>query len=426
MINPPGEPGAVPAPAGSGEHGTPRSSAALWPGIVCLVLVCAATAVARPESSGLSPDHAGTNRAWSLAFLAALGAAFCAYIVGLWTLSRRRVPLAPVLAVTAAIQLVPLAAPVLLSTDVYTYWARARVSAVHSENPYTTAPSVFPADPAFERMGRSWRDRPTGYGPAFTLLSEGHAVAVGEAPPVAALAYRGLAAGAVLVIAGLAAALARNGPFAAAFVGWSPLLAIHFGGGGHNDAVMMALVMAALFATERGRMAASGALWAGAILVKWVPVVLMPLSLLETRRRGRASGRFWVGFALAGLAVAGVASWRYGPDWLRSFGNFSGQLERTTSVSAGRLLTALGVSEDASIALLLTAFAAAYIWLLREAWRGRARLGLCAGLLVLTSSWLVPWYAIWVLPLAAVEEDRAARLLAIGLSAYLLRAAVPV
>jgi hypothetical protein len=74
---------------------------------------------------------------------------------------------------------------------------------------------------------------------------------------------------------------------------------------------------------------------------------------------------------------------------------------------------------------LLGIFAVGYAWLLLEAWRGRARLALCAGFLLLTTSWLVPWYAVWVVPLAAIEDDRAARLLAVGLSAYLLRGAVP-
>jgi hypothetical protein len=70
-------------------------------------------------------------------------------------------------------------------------------------------------------------------------------------------------------------------------------------------------------------------------------------------------------------------------------------------------------------------FVVAYAWLLREAWRGRARLGLCAGLLLLATPWLTAWYAIWAVPLAAFEEDRTAQLLALGLSAYLLRNAVP-
>jgi hypothetical protein len=88
-------------------------------------------------------------------------------------------------------------------------------------------------------------------------------------------------------------------------------------------------------------------------------------------------------------------------------------------------ISGLGIREGVAVAVLAALFVLAYAWLLREAWRGRARLGLTAGLLLLTTSWLVPWYAVWAVPLAAVEEDSAARWLAVGLSAYLLRDAVP-
>lgn len=398
-------------------------SLALLAGGGALTLLAVALGAAWPSASPLSPDHAGGDTRWSWLYLGALSGSFVLYLLGLLGLSRRRTRLMPVVVVAAVIQLAPLAAPVLLSTDVYTYWARGRVAAVHGENPYTTAPSAFPGDPALEVMGRSWRDRPTGYGPAFTLLSEGHAAAVGGSPAAAAWVYRIVAACSMLALVGLAAALARDRPFAAAFVGWNPLLAVQFAGGGHNDALMMALVLGALLLAARRHPALAGVAWASAILVKWVPVVFLPLRALEARRQGRSVNH--LGFAAAALVIVAFASWRYGDDWLRSFGNFSGQLERTTSTSAARWLTGLGLSEDAAVALLIAAFGVGYLWLLREAWRGRARLGLCAGLLVVTASWLVPWYAVWAVPLAAIEDDRAARVLALALSAYLLRAAVP-
>jgi hypothetical protein len=66
-------------------------------------------------------------------------------------------------------------------------------------------------------------------------------------------------------------------------------------------------------------------------------------------------------------------------------------------------------------------FAAVYLALLRSAWRsGRARLSLAATALCLTSSLLRPWYALWPLALAAIEEDEPAAFVAIALSAYLL------
>jgi hypothetical protein len=41
------------------------------------------------------------------------------------------------------------------------------------------------------------------------------------------------------------------------------------------------------------------------------------------------------------------------------------------------------------------------------------------------SPWLLPWYAAWVIPLAAVEEDVVAWSLALALSVYLLPDRIP-
>jgi hypothetical protein len=90
-----------------------------------------------------------------------------------------------------------------------------------------------------------------------------------------------------------------------------------------------------------------------------------------------------------------------------------------------RVAATLEIPKGVAAALFAVAFAAAYAWLLREASRGRARLGLTAGLLLVSTPWLVPWYAVWAVPLAAAEEDAAAHWLALALSAYLLRDAVP-
>ena len=83
--------------------------------------------------------------------------------------------------------------------------------------------------------------------------------------------------------------VARRRAFAAALVGWNPVVAVHFAGGGHNDALMMALVAAALALGERKRVQAAGAAWALAVLVKWVPLVVLPLRALEARATGAAS-----------------------------------------------------------------------------------------------------------------------------------------
>jgi alpha-1,6-mannosyltransferase len=317
----------------------------------------------------------------------------------------------------------PLTAPVLLSTDVYTYWDYGRLSAVHSENPYVVEPNAYPDDPAFAHMGEDWRDTTSVYGPAFTLASEGHAVVVGESAAAASWLYKILAGLALVLIAWLASRVAVRPALAAAFVGWNPLLAVHFAGGGHNDAWMMALVVAALALAAAGRRHLAGAAWALAIAVKWVALVFLPLRALEARRHGRRVGH--LGFAVTAAVVLALATWRYGTAWLDAFGPVSRNLREGAKYSIPSRVESLGVPHDVAVGIFIGLFALAYAWLLREAWRGRARLGLAAGLLLVAAPWLVPWYAVWAVPLAGIEEDRTARVLALGLSAYLLRDAVP-
>ena len=80
-------------------------------------------------------------------------------------LRRHTVALAAVLAIAAAVQLLPLAAPLLLSRDAYYYWSKGRVEAVHGADPFVTKPSAFPGDVAYPRVAQDWRDRPSYYGP---------------------------------------------------------------------------------------------------------------------------------------------------------------------------------------------------------------------------------------------------------------------
>jgi hypothetical protein len=414
------------AAAGTAARALPVRGLSALPlllGGTSLVLLCVAVGAAHPEASPLSPDHLGGDASWSWVYLAAMIGAFALYALAALVLARHAMPLAPVLAVAVLVQVAPLAGPVLLSTDLYTYWAYGREAAVHGANPYAVPPSRFPADPAYPLMGADWRDTTTVYGPGFTLASEGHALAAGGSAPVAAWAYRALAVAAMLAVVGLAARLARRRAFAAAFVGWNPLLAVHLAGGGHNDAWMMALVLAALAAAASGRRQLAGAAWAAAIAVKWVPLVFLALRAVEARAAGRPARH--LGFAATAAALAALAFWRYGVDWLKAVVPLTRNLEKQAVYSVPHRISGLGISEHAASLALAGLFAVAYLWLLREAWRGRARLGLAAGLVLVATPWLVPWYAVWAVPLAAVEEDRPAQVLAVALSAYLLRDAVP-
>jgi hypothetical protein len=186
---------------------------------------------------------------------------------------------------------------------------------------------------------------------------------------------------------------------------------------------MMALVVGALACASFGRRQLAGPAWALAIALKWIPLLFLTLRAVEARATGRPVRHS--AFVLAAAALAGLAFWRYGAEWLGAAAPLARNLEQQAAYSIPNRLSGLGLSEDAAAILLGALFVLAFVWLLRQAWHGRARLGLAAGLLLVATPWLVPWYAVWAVPLAAIEEDRTAQALALVLSAYLLRDAVP-
>ena len=383
--------------------------------------------LAWPHDSPLVPRHGGHptgDSTWAWLFLGLLVAAFAVYVGGV-LLARRSPPrVAAVAVVACAVQLVPLGAPLLLSTDAWAYWAYGRIAAVHDANPYRAEPDEFPNDPAFRFMGTDWRDSTTVYGPAFTLGSEPLARAAGSSADAAAWIYKSLAAVCVLAAAALAARLSRRPALALVFVGWNPLLAVHFAGGGHNDALLALLVVGALAAGAVGQATARRRLLGAEHLREMDSA----LAVAVARARGACAAPPSRPPRLRdrGRGAPGCVSFaRYGTGWLHAFGPLARNANHETSWSLPHRLEQLGVPHGVSIALFAAAFVVAYAWLVREARRGNARLGLATCALLLAAPYLVVWYVVLALPLAAAEDDEPAALLSLVLCAYLLRQTIP-
>jgi hypothetical protein len=351
----------------------------------------------------------------SVVFLAATACAFVAYVVALLVIRRRGDGLFVVCALALAIQLIPLAGPLVLSQDAYAYWDYGRLTARHDANPYVVSPARFPRDPANRSMASAWRTTTSVYGPVFTGASAGLAQTSGRAE-VVAFEFRLAAAIGTLALVAAAAFLAPLPAFAAAFVGWNPLLAIDFAGGGHNDVWMMVLVLGALALAAR-HPGWSGSGWALAGSVKWVAIALLPLNLIRSARgQARAAA---IGFVAAAAVIAVAASLAFGTAWFTAMGPVA---HRHAAWAVPSRLGALGLPGW----LALMPLVAAAPWLVHSARNGRSRMGLASGLLLLGTPWLLPWYAVWAVPLAAVEEDMAAWIMTLVLCAYLLPDRVPI
>jgi len=331
-------------------------------------------------------------------------------------------------------------APVLLSHDVYSYVDYARLGVQHGLDPYVHPPLAAPEDPAYAQV--AWTEATSAYGPLFTLVTYPLAwlpveVAVAVLKAVAALSVLGIA----LVVSRLAAWRGIDPLRAAAFVALNPLVLVHVVGGAHNDGPTMLLAMLAVAALLSARELTAGAALLAALATKASAALLAPFALLGARppkltgleyaymEGNRPINRVLVGATGAAVAI-GVAAWlAFGWDWLNGFGLAGENQDRTSYMSipitAARLT---GLDPDAVRLAAAILFAAAVVYLLAWTWRGGdwVRAAAWATLaLLLATAWLLPWYLIWLLPLAAISRDRPLQLLTLALTAYQLGTRIP-
>ena len=136
------------------------SRLALAAGVGTFVLLCCALgstyAADEVVHSPIRPEGV-----WRWVLVGSITGAFLLFLLGLWLVRRRGAPLAAVVAIAAAIQLAPLAVPLLLSTDVYGYWESGWIAAVADKSPYDHPPGEFLENPANAHRGAAWNDYPT-------------------------------------------------------------------------------------------------------------------------------------------------------------------------------------------------------------------------------------------------------------------------
>jgi hypothetical protein len=360
---------------------------------------------------------------------------FAGAYAGLLALTRRGGPVAiarrPALILIAALHAIVFVGPVLLSTDVFSYIAYARMGVEHGLNPYLHGPMAIAQDPVYPYVGHDWLHVATAYGPIYTLLSY----------PLAPLGLKGalwaMKLEAVLASAGTLAltwrcARARglDPVWAVLAVGANPLYVIYGVGGAHNDLIMMLAMMAAVSLTlttgassrtgepslapagrSWRREAAAAAIVVAGALVKATVAVLLPFMIISRRRLAPILG------ALASLALGALIGYAafgvHGIDVVAAL-NRDAAFVSTDSFATeiAHLFGKPGVFpvDHALLKALLVLIAAHLMW---RTWRGYdwvAAAGWTLLAISVTSTWLLAWYILWPLPLAVMSRDR--RLLA--------------
>lgn len=375
----------------------------------------------------------------------ALTLVMCASYVAV-LLTAQALPGKGIAAAVVAANVALLLGPPLISQDVFGYLSFARLGVLHGLDPYTHVAAEAPTDAVFAFIG--WPFQSSPYGPLFTLGTY----------PLASLGLAGglwvlkaitvaSSLGAVALTAHAAHKMGRPAKWAAAFVGLNPVLLELAVGGAHNDLLVLlvlagALVLAAGASTvdtsktgssqagETPNFRAAAALLVVGVGVKASAGLVLPFVVLAPRRMRE---RVWVAASAAGalvllaiVAIVGFGAHAFG--FLDSIGEQQ-QLIATHSIPAetARWVGLSGLPNwwrDLWVAGFVVVLGAS-LWRTARGADWRTMAGWATLALLLSTAWLLPWYAIWALPLAALADSRRLRAATLVFCAYAILIHLP-
>jgi alpha-1,6-mannosyltransferase len=324
-----------------------------------------------------------------------------------------------------ALHLIFVIAPPLLSSDVFNYVGYARLETVHGLNPYLHPLSATPTDPSYIYVG--WPLNTTAYGPLFTMASLPLGWLSFPAGVWALKVVSGLASLAcVWLVWACATRLGRPALPAALFFGLNPVLLAYAVGGAHNDLLMLVAALGGIYLLLTARESGMAAV-VGAVAVKSSSVVLLPFALLGARRPGRAL--LWGAGAAVVIGAATLIAFGTHISSLVHVLQRDARLETPNDIP-GMINDALGLGLSnhrlGRIGMLVLLPTVAL--LLIRTWRGgdwleNAGWATCA--VLVTTTWFLPWYLIWFLPLAAFAVRPYQRLTALALTALAIGFQLP-
>jgi hypothetical protein len=361
-----------------------------------------------------NPDTLG------IAFSGVLVAMIVAYAVVLGAV--RMLSMRAIVICVVMLHVIILMSPPLQLNDLFNYLGYARLGGLHHMNPYTHVIKQELFDPVFRFT--TWHSLRSPYGSLFTALT--YPLAFVSLP----FAYWTLKVATVLLsLAFLALVwhcarqLGRDPRFAVVFVALNPIYLIYAVGGFHNDFFMLAPAMGAIALMLARRDRAAGAVLVLAIAVKFTAVLLLPFLLIAVRTNPRRA-RMLIGAVLAAIPMIVLSVALFG----LSVPNLSDQSSLLTQFSVPNVVgLAIGIGgatpdllRIASIGVVLVV---AYEVSRRSDWVAGAGWSTLA--LIASLAWLVPWYVIWLLPLAALGTSLRLRRAALVLSVFLVLTFMP-
>jgi alpha-1,6-mannosyltransferase len=343
-------------------------------------------------------------------------------LIGAWWAGRHRVPSARWAYVTATLWALPLLPMLPLgSYDAYSYACQGYALAA-GQDPYAAGVQTLGC-PWLDAVAPTWRDSPAPYGPVFLVLA-GFAAWLGGSSLTATLAVlRIIAVLGVVAIAVFLPAVARRREVPLGRAVWlalaCPLVAIHLVSGMHNDAVMVALIVAALAVMTPGAQSKAwlvGLLLGLAVGVKATAVVVLPFAVLMAVRPGSDLKALIkpavavIGGSIAALAVVSVAS-GLGFGWVTNLVDSGVSVQWTAPSTAVGMTIELVTGWDAVPVTRVIGIAGLAVLLVVLWWRARAGDALLGAGLALAATVVLapvfhPWYLTWPLAVLAATLRR--------------------
>jgi uncharacterized membrane protein len=207
---------------------------------------------------------------------------------------------------------------------------------------------------------------------------------------------------------------------------WNPLILLMAVGDGHNDIVMMAFVLLAVWLGYRAHWVLAAGAMTLSVWIKYISVIFFPLLLLHAwrRLRGEKRPRRWILLTEGVLTVLAISATVIVPFW--NLGEVAGIAERFLRPVNWHAGTTFLSSLILGVGLVL--FAAAYILLAWQVLQGDGsyqqwlNAAFVAALLafLLGASRSQPWHLIWPAALVGLSDHKWAWPVVAALSAVML------
>jgi alpha-1,6-mannosyltransferase len=219
-------------------------------------------------------------------------------------------------------------------------------------------------------------------------------------------------------------------------VGLNPITLVHVVGGAHNEALVVLLTVLGIviWVSGVGSRVSGTAVASAAAGIKASAGLVVPFLVVGSRERWRlaliAAVLVLAALAVIGLAVFGI----HALDALSFLNSNQARSSRwsfpyKTAQLFGLVLPGGRLDyRTAARVLWGVAFGCVFLWLLWRTWRGENPVraaGWATFAILVASAWLVPWYALWLLPLAALAGDLTLMAASVALCGWMLVITVP-